>query len=203
MTPQVLQAVYGCPRSRADRFARPLAAGMALAQVDTRHTRAAAFLAQIGHESGCLAFVREIWGPTKQQLRYEPVTSLSKMLGNTEPGDGARFPGRGLIQTTGRANHAMTRDRLRAMGFECPDFEAEPHRLEEPLWAALSAGLFWHVKRLNRWADADDFAGLTRAINGGYNGLAHRQALYARALLTEIPLRPAANDRAWRLAAGG
>jgi predicted chitinase len=67
--------------------------------------RAAAFLAQLAHESGQLRFMEEIWGPTGQQLRYEPASSLATSLGNTQAGDGKRFKGRGPIQITGRANY--------------------------------------------------------------------------------------------------
>lgn len=189
--PAALQRVFGCPAARAQAWAEPMGAAMRLGDITTR-PRAACFLAQIGHESGGLRYVREIWGPTPQQLRYEPGTTLAARLGNTQPGDGARYMGRGLIQTTGRSNYAMTRDRLRAIlgphvGDAVPDFEAEPERLEQRTWAALSAGLFWRERRLNRWADAGDFAELTRRINGGFNGLAHRQALLARALVVLAP----------------
>src|SRR5690606_17393021 len=67
----------------------------------TAPTRLAAFLAQVGHESGGFVYAREIWGPTEAQKRYEG----RKDLGNTQPGDGSRFRGRGLIQITGRANY--------------------------------------------------------------------------------------------------
>jgi len=183
---RTLQALYGCKPATAQAWAPHLEAAMHLAQVDEQFDRRCAFLAQVGHESGRLVFTREIWGPTAQQKRYEPITTLSGRLGNTQPGDGARYKGRGLIQTTGRANYAMTTVRLRELighSIIVPDFEAEPRRLEEPLWAALSAGLYWYVKRLNRWADSGDFAELTRRINGGYNGMADRQLLYARALM--------------------
>lgn len=173
--------VYGIPQSRANAWQTPLNAALALAQCDTPQ-RIGCFLAQIGHESGRLRYVREIWGPTAQQSRYEPGTTLAARLGNVEPRDGARYMGRGLIQTTGRANYAMTAVRLRKLGIDCPDFEANPKELEKPSWAALSAGLFWRVKQLNRLADSHDFAGLTKRINGGYNGLADRQALYTRAM---------------------
>ena len=61
---------------------------------------------------GELRFVEEIWGPTDAQRRYEPVTTLSGALGNTEVGDGGLFKGRGPIQLTGRANYRRFGDLL-------------------------------------------------------------------------------------------
>jgi putative chitinase len=199
MDATALQSLYGIRPALAQRWAKPLAYALDLAQCTT-HFRRAAFLAQVGHESGRLAFTREIWGPTAQQKRYEPVTTLSGRLGNIHPGDGALFKGRGLIQTTGRANYALTTLGLRELlGATVPDFEAAPQLLELDLWAALSAGLFWRKKGLNRFADAGDFSELTRRINGGYNGLADRQLLHARALMLDFGA--AANSSAWRAAA--
>jgi putative chitinase len=179
---RVIASVYGLRPATAAAVLPVMREAMEVAQIVGRD-RVAAFLAQVGHESGCLRYVREIWGPTPQQLRYEPTTSLAGRLGNTQPGDGERYMGRGWIQTTGRANYILTRDMLRQiLGQSVPDFEAEPEQLERPYWAAMSAALFWRVKGLNRWADARDMVTLTKRINGGLNGLAHRQALYTRAL---------------------
>lgn len=143
--------------------------------------RAAAFLAQIGHESAGLRFTTEIWNPAQveAQGRYEGRADL----GNTQPGDGFKFRGHGLIQVTGRANHAAARDRLRVkFGPHVPDFEAEPHRLAEPEWAALSAGDYWHRHGLNALADESNFLRITKKINGGTNGYADRLARYETAL---------------------
>lgn len=63
--------------------------------------RAAAFIAQVGHESGQLRYVKELWGPTPAQAKYEGRSDL----GNTAAGDGFKYRGRGLIQVTGRANY--------------------------------------------------------------------------------------------------
>jgi putative chitinase len=177
LTASVLTNVYG--RKDAALWLPHMQAALDLAECSTKQ-QVAAFIAQIGHETGCLRYTKEIWGPTPQQLRYEPDTKLSEVLGNNRPGDGKRYMGRGLIQTTGRANYRMTRDRLRAVLPDVPDFEVQPELLEQKRWAALSAGLFWKVKRLNNFVD--NYAEMTRRINGGYNGLAHRQALLAQAL---------------------
>ena len=133
--------------------------------------RIAAFLAQTAHESIGFAVTSELWGPTPAQQRYEG----RKDLGNTQPGDGSRFRGHGLIQITGRANHVLMRDRLRKrLGKDMPDFEQTPKALAEAPWAAWSAGEYWAEHQLNWYADAGDFKALTRRINGGLNGYADR-----------------------------
>ena len=146
--------------------------------------RLAAFLAQVGHETGRLAFLSEIWGPTEQQKRYDPPTDLARRLGNTRQGDGSLFRGHGAIQVTGRTNHRLMTQRLRIRfpDIRVPDFEAEPTKLATPYWGLMAAGEFWALKDLNRYADAGDFATMTRRINGGLNGLADRQAIYSAAL---------------------
>ena len=134
--------------------------------------RVAAFIAQIGHESGQLKYVKEIWGPTAAQAKYEG----RKDLGNTVVGDGPKYRGRGLIQITGRANYMACGE---ALGL---DLIKQPELLEKPQHACMSAAWFWASKGLNTLADADQFDKITRRINGGQNGAADRQALYARAL---------------------
>jgi putative chitinase len=143
--------------------------------------RVSAFLAQIGHESAGLRFTTELWNPAQveAQSRYEGRADL----GNTQAGDGFKFRGHGLIQVTGRANHAAARDCLRVkFGPRVPDFEQEPHRLAEPEWAALSAGEYWWRHNLNELADNSNFIRITRKINGGTNGYADRLTRYETAM---------------------
>ena len=134
--------------------------------------RVAAFIAQIGHESGQLKYVKEIWGPTAAQTRYEGRADL----GNTQLGDGSKYRGRGLIQITGRANYKACGV---ALGL---DLVNQPELLEKPQHACMSAAWFWATKGLSTLADEGKFETITRRINGGLNGLAERQMLYARAL---------------------
>ena len=134
--------------------------------------RVAAFIAQIGHESGQLKYVKEIWGPTAAQARYEGRADL----GNSQPGDGSKYRGRGLIQITGRANYKACGDSL------VLDLINQPQLLEKPQHACMSAAWFWATKGLSTLADEGKFETITRRINGGLNGLADRQMLYARAL---------------------
>jgi putative chitinase len=133
--------------------------------------RVSAFIAQVGHESGQLRYVREIWGPTAQQLGYEGRADL----GNTVKGDGSKFRGRGLIQITGRANYAACGE---ALGL---DLISKPELLELPQWAATSAAWFWKINGLNTLADNGEFVKITRRINGGTNGLEDRLQLWDRA----------------------
>lgn len=161
MSPEAIAACTGARIDRATRFAPFLSAGMAFYGIDTP-ARQAAFLAQIGHESAGLKYVSEIWGPTAAQERYEG----RKDLGNNKPGDGSKFRGHGLIQTTGRANHAAVRDRLRQRFDNVPDFEADPEALMDSQWAALSACDYWDMKHLNELADAGEFEEISARING-------------------------------------
>jgi len=185
LTPDHLAAMLDIPAARAETWAEPLARACACYEINTP-LRIAAFIAQIGHESGCLRYTSEIWGPTKWQRRYEGRADL----GNTEPGDGFRFRGRGLIQLTGRANYARASN---ALGV---DLLASPELLEQPRLAALSAAWFWDAHHLNDLADSGDMRHITRLINGGYHGLEERMALYERALqgLSSGGDRPSQDD---------
>lgn len=182
LSPKRLAAVYGIKEAVAAYWLPGILQACLLADITTL-PRLRMFIAQVGHETGCLRFMREIWGPTAQQLRYEPVTQLSQRLGNVNPGDGKRYMGRGGLQTTGGGNYKRLTAKLRKLGFECPDFYAEPDSLLLPQYAMLGAAVFWLDNGLNRFADTGDFAGATKRINGGYNGLAHRQALHAKAVV--------------------
>ncbi|WP_436261704.1 glycoside hydrolase family 19 protein, partial [Pseudomonas amygdali] len=87
-TQQLLQILPNAGQ-KAGVFAPVLNTAMSKYQIVTP-LRIAAFIAQVGHESGQLRYVREIWGPTPQQLGYEG----RKDLGNTVPGDGSKYRGR-------------------------------------------------------------------------------------------------------------
>lgn len=170
MTPQDLAQATGARLDRAAEFLPYLNACMTEYEINTAQRRAM-FLAQIGHESGGLHWLVELWGPTEAQRRYEGRADL----GNTEPGDGFRFRGRGLIQITGRANYQAAGD---AMGV---DLISQPELLGQAQLAAQSATWFWQKHGLNELADAGDFQRITRRINGGLNGYTERQALLAAA----------------------
>ena len=98
----------------------------------------------------------------------------AKELGNTQPGDGFRYRGGGILQTTGRANY-------RRMGQKCGvDFEIHPGLVLSAEHALKPALAEWSEGHLNDAADRDDIRAITRKINGGYNGLDDRQAWFRR-----------------------
>jgi putative chitinase len=166
MTPAQLRAVMPYSASRPDLYAQPLTEAAAEFGIDTPK-RLAAWIAQIAHESGELRYVRELASGGAYEGRRD--------LGNTQPGDGPRFRGRGLLQITGRANYAACGT---ALGIALLD---EPELLERPIPACRSAGWFWQSRSLNRFADSNEFGLLTRAINGGYTGLDDRISYWLRA----------------------
>lgn len=137
----------------------------------TTDNRMAMYLAQIGHESLSFSLTHELWGPTPQQLKYEPPSTVAASLGNTQKGDGFLFKGRGLIQITGRANYAAI-----SKVFEL-DFIATPEALEIPGLAAQSAAWWWNEHGCNEAADAgtpEAFTRVTRIVNGGTTGILDR-----------------------------
>lgn len=129
--------------------------------------RVAAFVAQVGHESCGLKFFEEISSGAAYEGR--------KDLGNTEPGDGKRYKGRGPIQLTGRANY---RAAGKALGVE---LEGDPDRAKDDDVAFRIAGWFWRSRHLNYFADTQEFDAITRRINGGQNGRADRIRRYHEA----------------------
>jgi putative chitinase len=170
MTPDLLVQAVGCTSQHAEEFAAPLTQMMANYQITTP-IRQAAFLAQIGHESGSFQFLTELWGPTEWQERYEGNQSL----GNIYPGDGFRFRGRGLIQITGRDNYETCAD---ALSLNCVE---DPDLLSQPLYAAQSSAWWWSRHGCNELADQGQFDRITRTINGGMNGSEDRHARWERA----------------------
>ena len=142
----------------------------------TTRLRQAAFLATIAEESGQLLYTRELWGPTPAQEQYEPPSPKAAELGNTEPGDGRRFKGRGLIQITGRANYQAAQD---ALGQPYVD---EPILMQAPAEATRTACWWWATHGCNELADIPDFEAVTRRVNGGLTHYDRRKAYYEHAL---------------------
>jgi putative chitinase len=156
------------PKEKAEAYLEPLK--KALAEYDiTTPKRRAGFLAQLAHESGELRYMEEIASGEAYEGR--------KDLGNTEPGDGKRYKGRGPIQLTGRANY---RSAGKALGL---DLEGNPAQAAQPEVGFRVAGWFWKTHGLNELTDKGDFRQITRRINGGYRGEESREKYYRRALV--------------------
>jgi putative chitinase len=159
--------------------------------------RQACFIGQCMHESGGFRLLKEnlnysakalmnTWPSrfpdmnTAEKFERNPEKIANKVysgrMGNTEDGDGAKYIGRGLIQLTGKDNYRAFGD---AIG---EDLLANPELVQEPRYAALSAGWFWNKRGLNALADAMDITTLTVRINGGKIGIDDRIAKINKAL---------------------
>jgi len=160
------------------------------------------FLAQACHESDHFVTLREYASGRAYEGRAD--------LGNTQPGDGVRFRGRGIFQTTGRANYMQLGIKKGRRDL----FINNPELLEQPEYAVWSACEYWRTRRLNdiaNHADADVLKKKHRgkvidvspveyislAINGGYNGMDERKKFYAKAqqVLVEPSALPAPAPR--------
>lgn len=133
----------------------------------TSPLRVCHFMAQIAHESDGLRTTVEYASGRAYEDR--------KDLGNTVPGDGVRFKGRGLLQLTGRANY-------QAMGAKLGlPLEDKPEMAADPITSLAIACGYWTSRKINAKADRDDLEAVTRAVNGGLNGLADRRSYLVRA----------------------
>ena len=171
------------PRAKADvvnGVAASMDGAVARAELTTK-PRLADFLAQGAHESAGFKTTTEYATGRAYEGRRD--------LGNTNPGDGARFKGRGIFQITGRANYLRYGVKINADLVGNPPLAAQfPHALN-------TAAEYWKDHNLNRYADSADFQGETRRINGGLNGLASRQQYRARALHALSDLKSALTVR--------
>lgn len=160
--------------------------------------RKAAFLSQIGHESGGFRSVEENLNYSADRLtivfpKYynhnealdhhrQPQRIANRIYANRmgngpeSSGDGWKYRGRGLIQLTGKYNYQKFGD------FSGSDVLSNPDYLLTPEGAIYSAIWFWDTNGCSGFADRGDIEGLTKKINGGINGLAHRKDLYNRFL---------------------
>jgi putative chitinase len=152
---------------RAAEFIGPLNKAMNKSEITTP-LRRAAFLAQLAHESGELKYMEESASGEMYEGRKE--------LGNTEPGDGKRYKGRGPIQLTGRFNYRKAGE---ALGL---DLEGKPELAATPDVGCQVAGWFWSTRKLNDLADKKDFTTITKRVNGGLHGQTSREKFYRKAL---------------------
>lgn len=156
----------GAPSDRLRQLASSVNEVLNYYQINTP-LRICHFIAQVAHESDCFKAMEEYASGEDYEGRDD--------LGNTQPGDGVRFKGRGLMQLTGRANYVKF---SKAMN---QDFIAQPQLVAQIPWAIRMAGWYWDDHHLNEYADLDDLERVTRVVNGGYNGLEDRRRYLQKA----------------------
>lgn len=175
--------------------------GMVRFEINTP-VRIGAFIAQVAHESGSFLRVEENLNYSWQGLRktwptrfttdgfaqgyHRKPEQIANYVyggrngnGDEASGDGWRFRGRGLIQTTGRDNYAAY-----SRAISDPSVVTDPAQLTQPRHAAMSACWFWNARALNPLADLDTKEGFNKIsykINGGWNGKEDRLERWARA----------------------
>ena len=200
ITIELLQKV--CPKTKKEvleKYVDPLNRVCKQYSISDNHKRAAAFLAQIAHESGGFNFTKENLNYNAKALqsvfkKYYPTEKdaivherkpeqianrvyASRMgNGDEKSGDGWTYRGRGLIQLTGKENYTKFSESIKKPLKEAVDY------LETPEGAVESAAWFWNKNKLNELCDKDDFTTLTKRINGGTNGLEDRKHHYEIAL---------------------
>jgi putative chitinase len=187
-----------------DRWHKALVEILPKYDIDTEQ-RIAGFIAQCGHESGDFRIMEEnlnysekalnavfgrYFGPGKRNaaeyarnpekianyVYMDEFRSKAGQMGNTKPGDGFRFRGRGLKQLTGRNNYTAFGKSIGMTAEEAAEYVAtEKGAVESACW-------FWNTNKLNKFADAGDIVGLSKKINGGTIGLEDRVRRWEEAL---------------------
>lgn len=162
--------------------------------------RVAGFIAQCAHESRNFTVLREnmnysasrlnvifpkyfvragrnAWDYHRQPEKIANVVYANRIgNGNTTSGDGWRFRGGGLIQLTGRYNYSKFGESIGITAEQAVEYvQTKDGALDSACW-------FWHVNNINTYCDRQDIRGMTRRINGGTNGLEHRNSLWIHAL---------------------
>ncbi len=158
-----------CPRGKSEILAgvaESMPEACKIADLNTP-LRVQHFLAQIAHESAGFLTTTEYASGAAYEGRRD--------LGNTQAGDGKRFRGRGVIQLTGRSNYKIYGDKLGV------DLVSDPLKAAAFPYAVMTAALYWKERKLNTYADQDDIRGVTKRVNGGYNGLADRENYLTKA----------------------
>jgi putative chitinase len=182
------------PRCTDDEYwAKMLAQTMPIYEVNDSEHRMCMWTATLLHESFDFTRLEESLNYTAERLcqvwprRFPSIASAAPFARNPErlaervyggrmgngpegSGDGWRYRGRGLIQITGRSMYGRC-----GIGLAQP-LEERPDMLLDPELAALSAGWYWAQAGCNALADANDFDGATRAVNGGTIGMTERVA---------------------------
>lgn len=181
ITPELLRKVAGAPVNKqvVEGLAKYLPAEMEKAGINTR-LRIAHFLAQIGHESDHFRTTKEYASGKAYEGRRD--------LGNVKAGDGVKYKGRGVIQITGRFNYEKYGKKLGV------DLVRKPELAETPEISVKTAIAYWTDHNLNALADKDDIRGITKRINGGYNGLNSRLAMLENAKRAIKPISVAEVD---------
>lgn len=154
-------------QAKAEEMVGPLNEAMREGGMNTP-ARQAAFLSQIAVESDRFNTYEEY----ADGSQYEGRTDL----GNTEPGDGTKYKGRGVIQITGRYNYTQMSEDLGV------DFVNHPELAATPDYAFKSAVWYWNNHDGNAVADGGNITDITRMVNGGTNNLAERTEYYNRGL---------------------
>jgi putative chitinase len=178
ITLQQLRAIFThAPLKKLKSYLPFLNAAMTEAKINNK-LRKAAFLAQVAHESAEFVYMKEI-GNYAYFMKMYDITgsrpSVARDLGNTKKGDGARYPGRGPIQVTGKHNYRACG---KALGL---DLVNHPTLVEKPAIAFRASAWYWRSRGINKAADKGDFKQVTRLINGGLNHYAERLKYYQRA----------------------
>ena len=163
---QLQEIMPAAEKSKLEKYVKPLNKAMLEFEINTPR-RQAAFLAQIAEESGEFKYVEEIGSGAEYNGRAD--------LGNTHAGDGPRYKGRGLIQVTGRSNYKSVG---KALGV---DLIESPALLMQPILACRASAYWYYARGLNKLADVGNFYQICLAVNGGTNGLAAREAFWAKA----------------------